>query len=188
MQLTVYTGHCHRPQCHRHRRLLDRHILPSHLCGNNALHGSIERYLRSPNLPAGVTGPLHRWYNPLLRRRNPHHHARRPLCAGSWWWRRHHSRSRHLHGYCSTPVSVEILWHYVGARRSQAHSMEGLTVLRQGAWALGTCTGPVFGGAFVEHGTWRWIFYLMFPFVGRFQAHFQSIPFLIITQALGFLC
>ncbi|KAK9796363.1 putative Major facilitator superfamily domain-containing protein [Seiridium cardinale] len=32
-----------------------------------------------------------------------------------------------------------------------------------GAWALGTCIGPLIGGAIVEHTTWRWVFYLMFP-------------------------
>ncbi|KAH8652220.1 major facilitator superfamily domain-containing protein [Xylariales sp. PMI_506] len=31
------------------------------------------------------------------------------------------------------------------------------------AWALGTCIGPIIGGAIVEHTTWRWAFYLMFP-------------------------
>ncbi|KAH8645706.1 major facilitator superfamily transporter [Xylariales sp. PMI_506] len=32
-----------------------------------------------------------------------------------------------------------------------------------GAWALGTCVGPIIGGAITQHTTWRWIFYLMFP-------------------------
>lgn len=32
----------------------------------------------------------------------------------------------------------------------------------QGAWALGTCVGPIFGGAVVR-ATWRWIFYMMLP-------------------------
>lgn len=49
----------------------------------------------------------------------------------------------------------------------------------QGAWALGTCIGPVIGGVFVEHTTWRWVFYLMFPFcfVG-----FASIPWLLTLK------
>ena len=34
----------------------------------------------------------------------------------------------------------------------------------QGAWAIGSCFGPVVGGALAQHTTWRWVFYLMFPF------------------------
>ncbi|KAH8749531.1 major facilitator superfamily domain-containing protein [Diaporthe sp. PMI_573] len=33
-----------------------------------------------------------------------------------------------------------------------------------GAWALGNCLGPVLGGVLAEKATWRWIFYIMFPF------------------------
>jgi MFS family permease len=32
------------------------------------------------------------------------------------------------------------------------------------AWAVGTITGPLIGGLFVEHATWRWVFYINFPF------------------------
>ncbi|KAI0517802.1 major facilitator superfamily transporter [Xylaria bambusicola] len=35
-----------------------------------------------------------------------------------------------------------------------------------GAWALGLAIGPIIGGAVVHGTTWRWIFYLMFPFLG----------------------
>ncbi|KAK7972368.1 major facilitator superfamily transporter [Apiospora saccharicola] len=31
------------------------------------------------------------------------------------------------------------------------------------AWALGTCAGPIIGGAIAQNTTWRWVFYLMFP-------------------------
>ncbi|KAI1613464.1 major facilitator superfamily domain-containing protein [Exophiala viscosa] len=49
----------------------------------------------------------------------------------------------------------------------------------QAAWAIGTCLGPLLGGAFVEHSAWRWIFYLMFPFcfIG-----FVSIPWLLTLK------
>ncbi|KAJ9129343.1 hypothetical protein NKR23_g12557, partial [Pleurostoma richardsiae] len=33
-----------------------------------------------------------------------------------------------------------------------------------GAWALGNCAGPIIGGAIAQSTTWRWMFYLMFPF------------------------
>lgn len=32
------------------------------------------------------------------------------------------------------------------------------------AWSVGTIIGPVVGGAFVEHSTWRWAFIINFPF------------------------
>lgn len=34
----------------------------------------------------------------------------------------------------------------------------------QMAWAIGTMTGPLAGGLFAEHVTWRWVFYINFPF------------------------
>lgn len=36
----------------------------------------------------------------------------------------------------------------------------------QGAWALGTCIGPIAGGAIAQKTTWRWIFYIMLPICG----------------------
>ena len=33
----------------------------------------------------------------------------------------------------------------------------------QVAWAVGTVTGPVIGGACAHPKTWRWIFYINFP-------------------------
>ncbi|KAH8758034.1 major facilitator superfamily domain-containing protein [Diaporthe sp. PMI_573] len=33
-----------------------------------------------------------------------------------------------------------------------------------GAWALGNCLGPVTGGIIAQKTTWRWVFYIMFPF------------------------
>ncbi|KAI1758823.1 major facilitator superfamily domain-containing protein [Hypoxylon sp. FL1150] len=32
------------------------------------------------------------------------------------------------------------------------------------AWGLGAALGPVFGGVITEHTTWRWLFYINFPF------------------------
>ncbi|KAL6715950.1 hypothetical protein ACLMJK_006912 [Lecanora helva] len=34
-----------------------------------------------------------------------------------------------------------------------------------GMWSIGSVTGPIVGGAFAQKATWRWIFYLNFPFV-----------------------
>ncbi|ORY59659.1 major facilitator superfamily transporter [Pseudomassariella vexata] len=48
-----------------------------------------------------------------------------------------------------------------------------------GAWALGNCLGPILGGVIVEHTTWRWIFYIMFPFCAF---GLISIPCLLTLQ------
>jgi EmrB/QacA subfamily drug resistance transporter len=45
-----------------------------------------------------------------------------------------------------------------------------------GAWAFGSVLGPFIGGLFVEKATWRWCFYLNFPFCG---IGFPMILFLI---------
>ena len=31
-------------------------------------------------------------------------------------------------------------------------------------WAFGTITGPVIGGVFAQHASWRWVFIINFPF------------------------
>ncbi|KAL2444019.1 MFS transporter L2 [Exophiala dermatitidis] len=36
----------------------------------------------------------------------------------------------------------------------------------QGAWAVGTCIGPIVGGGLATPSLWRCVFYLMFPFAG----------------------
>ncbi|KAJ4546978.1 hypothetical protein HRR77_004518 [Exophiala dermatitidis] len=36
----------------------------------------------------------------------------------------------------------------------------------QGAWAIGTCIGPIVGGGLATPSPWRCVFYLMFPFAG----------------------
>ena len=38
--------------------------------------------------------------------------------------------------------------------------------INSAAWAIGTITGPVLGGLFSQHSTWRWIFWIMLPFCG----------------------
>ncbi|PSR78699.1 major facilitator superfamily domain-containing protein [Coniella lustricola] len=50
----------------------------------------------------------------------------------------------------------------------------------QGAWALGTCIGPVIGGAIAQNTTWRWVFYIMFPFCAF---GLVAIPLLLTIKA-----
>lgn len=33
-----------------------------------------------------------------------------------------------------------------------------------GSWSIGSIIGPVMGGSLVEHASWRWCFYIQFPF------------------------
>ncbi|ETS75604.1 hypothetical protein PFICI_12548 [Pestalotiopsis fici W106-1] len=37
---------------------------------------------------------------------------------------------------------------------------------RQASWTIGSSAGPLIGGAISEKTTWRWMFYIMFPFCG----------------------
>ncbi|KAF2968178.1 hypothetical protein GQX73_g5380 [Xylaria multiplex] len=48
-----------------------------------------------------------------------------------------------------------------------------------GFWALGLAIGPIIGGAVVHGTTWRWIFYLMFPFLGFSLA---TVPYLLTLK------
>ncbi|KAI0465743.1 major facilitator superfamily transporter [Xylaria cf. heliscus] len=48
-----------------------------------------------------------------------------------------------------------------------------------GFWALGLAIGPIIGGAVVHGTTWRWIFYLMFPFLGF---SLVSVPYLLTLK------
>ncbi len=49
----------------------------------------------------------------------------------------------------------------------------------QMSWALGIISGPLIGGLIVQHTTWRWIFYLNFPFCG---IGFLTVPLVMRLQ------
>ncbi|KAG7038363.1 major facilitator superfamily transporter [Colletotrichum scovillei] len=44
------------------------------------------------------------------------------------------------------------------------------------AWALGNCVGPILGGVIAQNTTWRWVFYIMFPFC---VAGLALVPWLV---------
>ncbi|PGH33579.1 hypothetical protein GX50_03567 [[Emmonsia] crescens] len=48
-------------------------------------------------------------------------------------------------------------------------------------WSLGSVTGPILGGGFSQNVSWRWIFYINFPFIG------VGATFIIIFLKLNFI-
>lgn len=61
----------------------------------------------------------------------------------------------------------------------QHHLSSNLHSHSQAAWALGSLLGPILGGAFAQKTTWRWVFYLMFPFC---FLGFATIPFVLTLK------
>ncbi|KAL2009526.1 hypothetical protein VTN00DRAFT_5333 [Thermoascus crustaceus] len=50
-----------------------------------------------------------------------------------------------------------------------------------GMWSIGSVTGPILGGGFSENVTWRWIFYINFPFIG------VGVVFVLLFLKLNFI-
>ncbi|EFW17884.1 MFS multidrug transporter [Coccidioides posadasii str. Silveira] len=56
-------------------------------------------------------------------------------------------------------------------------------------WSVGSVTGPILGGGFSQDVSWRWIFYINFPFIGFvgliaffvYETYFAAEPMIPIT-------
>ncbi|KAF1843499.1 MFS general substrate transporter [Cucurbitaria berberidis CBS 394.84] len=59
-----------------------------------------------------------------------------------------------------------------------------------GAWSIGCISGPVIGGAFVGHASWRWCFHINYPFcalgflVATLFVRFKAVEKLTLAQKL----
>lgn len=54
------------------------------------------------------------------------------------------------------------------------------TGISQMTWAFGTIAGPLIGGSIAEYTTWRWLFYVNFPFCGL---GLLTVPFVVKLDA-----
>ncbi|KAF2729587.1 MFS general substrate transporter [Polyplosphaeria fusca] len=60
-----------------------------------------------------------------------------------------------------------------------------------GAWSIGSIIGPVIGGVLTEHTTWRWVFYINFPFcflgfiLAIFFVRLNAVSKLTLKEKLG---